>query len=110
MGLSDGVVRYKRDSVDVTLREREDEFAEAGRGEHVRGDAPASASTCRPASSALESVGEASGSTPITLVSPAYHAAMPPMRPPTGTNRVSILAASFSSSMPMVPWPSRVSV
>src|SRR5206468_12776705 len=53
---------------------------------------PASASTGRPASKALVSVGDASGSTPITLIRPAYQAATPAISPPppTDTSSVSI--------------------
>src|SRR5262245_57936223 len=38
---------------------------------------PTSASTGWPAASALVSVGDAKGSTPTTLMRPAYHAAIP---------------------------------
>ena len=72
---------------------------------------PAGASTGRPASSALVKVGADSGSTPTTFTVPANHAATPPMSPPppTETSTVSTVACA-ASSMPRVPWPSKVSV
>ena len=100
------------DVVDVALRNGEDELADPARGEEFRRD-PSHLGIYRPTGvKRLESVGEASGSTPMTLILPLYHAAMPPIRPPppTGISRVSIPGASSSSSIPMVPWPSRVSV
>ncbi len=46
---------------------------------------PAGLSTGRPAWRAFANVGAASGSTPMSLIFPAYQAAMPPMRPPPPT-------------------------
>src|ERR1700692_1306396 len=43
---------------------------------------PASESTGRPARSAFQSVGAASGSTPTIFTPPSYHAATPPINPP----------------------------
>ena len=72
---------------------------------------PAGASTGSPASSARVSVGAASGSTPITGTRPAYHAAMPPIRPPppTATRSASSFGACSSSSTPTVACPCNVS-
>ena len=66
---------------------------------------PTSTSTGSPATSALDSVGHADGSTPITRTSPAYQAAIPPMSPapPTATITVSRTGACADSSSAMVP-------
>src|SRR6266404_2680512 len=58
-----------------------------------------------PAWRAFANVGAASGSTPMSLIFPAYQAAMPPMRPPppTATSRVSSFGYCCWNSRPTVP-------
>ena len=68
---------------------------------------PTSTSTTSPAASARDRVGQRWGSTPITRVSVAYHAATPAMSPPppTATMTVSSAGAWPDSSAAKVPCP-----
>src|SRR5262245_27754369 len=81
----DVLVLDEQDAVDVLLRDRKHQFANAPRCERIGGDA-AGASTGLPAFSASVSVGAPTGSTPMTRgVWSAYQAATPPIKPPPPT-------------------------
>ena len=68
---------------------------------------PTSTSTGSPARRADDSVGHRSGSTPITLTSLAYQAAIPPINPPPPTATITVCSAGrwSDSSDASVPCP-----